>query len=118
MTKANLKNATEVDVLDFNKTTDFANLKSGVDKLDIDKLNNVPNRLSSLKSKVEKFYIGKSETTPVYLSKVSNLVKKDVVKKTEYIELVKNGSNISTIDTSYSVKKLTVTQKSLKLKIK
>ena len=44
-TKANLKNATEVDTSDFAKITDFANLKSDVDKLDIDKLKNVPSEL-------------------------------------------------------------------------
>ena len=32
----NLKNATSVDTSDFAEKTDFANLKSDVDKLDID----------------------------------------------------------------------------------
>ena len=36
------------------KKTDLANLNSDVDKLDIDKLKNVPSGLSSLKSKVDK----------------------------------------------------------------
>ena len=36
-TKADLKNATGVDTSDFAKKTDLANLKSDVDKLDIDK---------------------------------------------------------------------------------
>ena len=35
------------------KKTDLANLKSDVDKLDIDKLKNVPTNLSNLKSKVD-----------------------------------------------------------------
>ena len=34
------------------KKTDLANLKSDVDKLDIDKLKNVPSNLSYLKNKV------------------------------------------------------------------
>ena len=42
-----------------------------MDKLDIDKLKNVPSGLSSLKSKVDKLDIGKSETAPVDLSKLS-----------------------------------------------
>ena len=37
-----LKNATGVDTLDFAKKTDLANLKSDVDKLDINKLKTVP----------------------------------------------------------------------------
>ena len=89
-TKADLKNATGVDTSKFAKKVDLANLKSNVDKLDIDKLKNVPSGLSSLKSKVDKLDIGKLETTPVDLSKLSNLVKNDVVKKTEYNAKIKN----------------------------
>ena len=37
-TKTDLKSATKVDTSDFTKKTDLANLKSDVDKLDIDKL--------------------------------------------------------------------------------
>ena len=56
-----------VDTLDFTKKTDWANLKSDVDKLDIDKLKNVPSNLSILKSKVNKLDIVKLETIPVKL---------------------------------------------------
>ena len=90
-TKADLKNATGVDTSDFAKKTDLANLKSDVDKLDIDKLKNVPSSLNNLKSKVDKLDIGKLETTPVDLSKVSIAVKNDAVKKTEYDKLVKKS---------------------------
>ena len=41
-TKTDLKNATVVDTSCFTKKTDLANLKSDVDKLDIDELENVP----------------------------------------------------------------------------
>ena len=68
-TKANLKNATGVDTSDFAKKTDLTNLKSGVGKLDIEKLKNVPSNLNSLKNKVDKLDIRKLETTPVNLSK-------------------------------------------------
>ena len=50
-TKADLKNATGVDTSDFAKKTDSANLKSDIDKLDIDELKNVPTNVISLKSK-------------------------------------------------------------------
>ena len=88
-TKADLKNATGVDTSKFAKKVDLANLKSNVDKLDIDKLKNVPSGLSSLKSKVDKLDIGKLETTPVDLSKLSNVVKNDVVKKDVYNAKIK-----------------------------
>ena len=89
-TKADLKNATGVDTSKFAKKFDLASLKSNVDKLDIDKLKNVPNGLSSLKSNVDKLDIGKLETTQVDLSKLSNVVKNDIVKKTEYNSKIKN----------------------------
>ena len=52
--KTDLKNATGFDTAKFAKKVDLANLKSDVDKLDIDKLKNVPTNFSSLKSKVDK----------------------------------------------------------------
>ena len=80
-TKAGLKYAAAVDTSDFAKKIYLANLKSDVDKSDIDKLKNVPSGLSSLKSKVDKLDIGKLETTPVHLSKLSNVVKNGIVKR-------------------------------------
>ena len=51
------------------KKVDLANLKFDVDKLDIDKLKNVPNNLSNLKSKVDKLDVDKLVPVPVNLSK-------------------------------------------------
>ena len=65
-TKTDLKNVTHVDTSSFALKTNLANLKTEVDKLDIDKL--VP--------------------VPVDLSKLSDVVKYDVVKKTVYDKLV------------------------------
>ena len=64
-TKADLKNARGVDASKFAKKVDLANLKIDVDKLDIDKLKNVPTNLSNLKSKVDKFDADKSTPVPV-----------------------------------------------------
>ena len=64
-------------------------MKSDVDKLDIDKLKNVPSGLSSLKSKVDKLDVDKLPV-PVDLSKLSNVVKNDVVKKDVYNAKIKN----------------------------
>ena len=59
-TKDDSKNITHVDTSSFALKTNLANLKTKVDKLDIDKL----------------------ATVPVALSRLSNVVKNDVVKKT------------------------------------
>ena len=80
-TKADLKNETGVDTLDFANKTDLANSKSDVDKLDTDKVKNVPSSLSNFKCKVDKLDIGKLETTPVDLSKLSKIVENYFVKK-------------------------------------
>ena len=61
-TKADIKNISHVDTSSFALKTNLANLKTEVDKLDIDKL--VP--------------------VPVDLSKLSDVVKNDVVKKADY----------------------------------
>ena len=49
--KAGLINATGVDVSKFLKKVNLTNLKSDVDKLQIDKLKNVPINLNNLKIK-------------------------------------------------------------------
>ena len=51
-TKSDLRNARDVDTLYFAKKTDLADLKSDVDKLDIDKLRNRPSNLSRLQDKL------------------------------------------------------------------
>ena len=75
-TKPDLKNVTHVDTSSFALKTNLANLKTEVDKLDIDKL--VP--------------------VPTDLSKLSNVLKHDVVKKTVYDKLVTKGNNSDTSD--------------------
>ena len=74
-TKTHIKNISHVDTSSFAFKTNWASLKTEVDKLDIDKL--VP--------------------VPVDLSKLSDVVKNDVVKKTEYDKLV---AKVNSIDTS------------------
>ena len=90
VTKTYLKNATAVDTLAFAKKTDLGNLKSDVDKLNIDQFKNIPSGLSNLKSKVDKLDIGKWVTTPVDSSKLRNAVKEDVVKEDLYNARIKD----------------------------
>ena len=80
-TKADIKNISHVDTSSFALKTNLANLKTKVDKLDINKL--VP--------------------VPTDLSKLSNVVKNDVVKKTVYDKLV---AKVNVIDTSDLVLKI------------
>ena len=58
-TQLDLKKATVLYTMGFAKKTDLVNLKSDVDKFDIDNLKNVPNNLTTLKSKVDNLDIGK-----------------------------------------------------------
>ena len=53
-------------------------------------MKNVPTNLSNLKSKVDKLDVDKSVPIPVDLSKLSNVVKNDVVKKNVYNAKIKN----------------------------
>ena len=71
-TKTDIKNISHVDTSSFALKTNLANLKSEVDKLDIDKL--VP--------------------LPVDLSKLTDVVQNDVVKKDVFDKLVNKVNNI------------------------
>ena len=58
-TKSDFKNATGADTLKFDKKFDLSNLKSNVDKLDIDKLKDVLTNLSNLKNLIDKLDVDK-----------------------------------------------------------
>ena len=74
-TKDDVKNITHTDVSSYASKTNLAALKTGVDKIDTDKLKTVPNDLA----------------------KLSNVVKNEVVKKTDYNTL---KSKVDSIDVS------------------
>ena len=71
----------DVDTSSSAKKTDLANLKSDLDKLDIDKFKNVICGISNLESKVDKSDVDKLVLVPVNLKKLSDVAKTDVVKK-------------------------------------
>ena len=77
--QTDLKNAIGIDTSKFAKKVDLANLKSNLDKQNIDILNNVPINLSNLKNKVDKLDVDELVPVPVDLSKLSDVVKIDVV---------------------------------------
>ena len=90
VTKTELKNETRVDTSSFAKNIDLANWKSDVDKLDTDKLKNVPSDFSSLKSKVDKLDVEK-------LSKLFDAVKIMLLKKMYIMLRLKILNNIPDI---------------------
>ena len=63
------------------KKVDLANLKSNVDKLDIDKFKNVPTNWSNLRSKIDRLEVDKLVPDPIDLSKVNDAVKIMSLKK-------------------------------------
>ena len=69
--KDDVKNITHVDLSSYVTKTNFAALKTEVDKIDLDKL----------------------KTVPIDLAKLSNVVKNNVVKKTDYNTKVTNIEN-------------------------
>ena len=95
-THFDLKNTAGVDKTKFAKKDDLVNLKSGVEKSDIDKIEKVPSGLNNLKSKVDELDIDEFKNIQTDLSKLSNVIKNEVVKKTEYDELVRKNNAIDT----------------------
>ena len=66
------------------KEVDLTNLKSGVDKLDIDKLKSLPTYLNNLKRRGDKLDFDKLVPVPVDLSKQSDVVKMLLLKRCLY----------------------------------
>ena len=92
-TKVDIKNITHIDTSGFALKTNLSNLKTEIDKLDIDKL--VP--------------------VPADLSKLSDVVKNGVIKKAEYNKLVNKVNNIDTsrfiLKTKYDADKIELEKK-------
>ena len=88
-TKDDIKNITHVDTSSFSLKTSVANLKTEVDKLDIDKLVPVPTDLNKL-SDVVNNGVGKKSITGLATTSALTAVKNKIpsisnlVKKTDY----------------------------------
>ena len=78
-TKDDIKNITHVDTSSFALKTNLANLKTEVDKLDIDKLATVPADLSKLSNVVKN--VVKNDKL---VAKVDHIDTSGLVKKTDY----------------------------------
>ena len=77
-----LDHATDVDTSDLSAKKVFIALEAEVDKLDINRLVNVPASLNNFKIKVDDLDTGKLKTVPVDLKKISDVVDNEVVKNT------------------------------------
>ena len=91
-------NATDVDTkkcrrywyIKLAKKVYLESLKAEADKLDIDKLEKVPNGLNSLKSKVDKLDVDKLVPVPVDFSKLKMLLKRlNMIKWLKTITLLR-----------------------------
>ena len=71
--KTDIRNISHVDTSRFALKSNLVD-KTEVDKLNIDKLKNVPTNLSNLTSKIDKSDIDKLTPVPVDLSKLNNVV--------------------------------------------
>ena len=69
-------------------------MKAEVDKLDINKLVNVPTSLNNLKTKVDDLDVGKLKTVPVDLKKLSDVVDNEVVKNAKFNTLETKVNNL------------------------
>ena len=67
--KTDLKNETGLDTSSYDKKVDLTNLKSDVDKLDINRLKNLPTNLNNLASKADRLEVDKLVPVPVDLTK-------------------------------------------------
>ena len=65
-------------------------MKSDADKINIDKLKNIPYSARNLKRKVEKIDVYKLVPVPVDLNKLSDVVKNDIVEKNVYDAKIEN----------------------------
>ena len=100
-TKIDLKNVSHVDVNSFALKSNLANLKTEVDKLDIDKSTPVPNDLAKLSNVVKNYAVKKTEYNKL-VTKVNDIGTTNFVSKTKY---EKDGSDfedkINKVDKKY-----------------
>ena len=102
-TKTDIKNVSHVDTSGFALKTSLANLKTEVDKLNIEKLIPIPAELSKLRNVVKNDVV-KKDVYNRLVTKVDNIDTSGFVLKTKY-ETDKSELENKTPDTSGLVKK-------------
>ena len=79
-TKKELDHATGVNTSDLAVKKDFIAIKDEVDKLDINKLVNVPTNLNNLKIKVDDLDVGKLKIVHADLKKLNDVADNNIIK--------------------------------------
>ena len=102
-TKADIKNISHVDTSSFALKTNLPNLKTEIDKLDIDELVPVPTNLSKLSDVVKNDFV-KKDVYNKLAAKVDNIDTSGFVLKTKYDADISELEN-KIPDTSGLVKK-------------
>ena len=92
--KKELGHATGVDTSDVADKKDVIALKTEVDKLNINKLVNVPTSLNNLKTKVEELDIGKLKKCSHRLKKISDATDNEFAKNTNFTTLETKVNNL------------------------
>ena len=106
-TKADIKNSSNVDTSSFALKTNLANLKSEVDKLDIDKLVPLPIDLSKLRKVVKN--VVKKTMHGKLVAKVNSIDTSGFVLKTKY-DTDKSELENKILDVTDFVKKIRLTE--------
>ena len=115
-TKADIKNITHVDTSAFALKSNLANLKTEVDKMDIDKLVPIPTDLSKL-SNVVKNDVVKKDVCNKLVAKINDIDTSKFILKTKY-DTDKSELENKILDTSGLVKKLNYNTKITELENK
>ena len=92
--KKELIHGTAVDTSDLAAKNDFIVLKTEVDKLNINKLVNVPTSLKNLNTKVDDLDDGKVKAVSVDLKKLSDIEDNEVVNNTKLNTLKTKVNNL------------------------
>ena len=92
--KKELGHVTGVDTSDVADKKDVIALKTEVDKLNINKLVNVPTSLNNLKTKVEELDIGKLKKCSHRLKKISDATDNEFAKNTNFTTLETKVNNL------------------------
>ena len=112
-TKTDSKKMSHFDTSTFALKTNLANLKTQLDKLDIDKLNPLPDDVSKLSNVVTNEVVKKKTEYNKLVAKVNNIDTSEFFLKTKY-DTDKSELENKITDTSGLVKKLIIILKSLK----
>ena len=85
-----VEHATGIETPDLASKQDFIDLKTEVDKLDINKLTNVSTSLYNIKTKIDELNVGKLKSVPEDLKKLNDVVLNDLLKTRNKVTREKN----------------------------